>query len=322
MKFVVSLALGLLLATALARAETDPPLSGIAWLEKVASAARSLNYSGTFVYQYGDQVETSRIWHFVDGKEEFEKLEVLDGPAREVIRTNDEVLCYYPEIKTVRVEKRRTKPFPALLPDQLLSLTEYYNIRLGERERIAGRDAQVLVLDPKDGLRYGHKFWADLPTGLLLKARMMNERKETVEQFAFTQISIGGTFDKEALKPKYDAHVPGWTLDSSGLAEAASSDTGWIVGSFPAGFRKIMETKRKLPGRATAVSHIVYSDGLAAISIFIEPLGANTLPVHGVSRQGAINIYSLPVANYMVTVLGEAPSETVVRMGKSVSARK
>lgn len=322
MKFVAGLALTLILGSAPAFAETSPPSTGVAWLQKIANAARSLNYSGTFVYQYGDQVETSRIWHFVDPSGEIEKLEVLDGPAREVIRTNDEVLCYYPDIKTVKVEKRRAKPFPALLPEQLTSLSEYYNIRIGDKERIAGRDAQLLILDPKDGLRYGHKFWADVATGLLLKARMMNERKETVEQFAFTQVSIGGVVDKDALKSKYDAHVPGWTTDSSALGEPAASDSGWIVGSFPAGFRKIMETKRTLPGRPTPVSHIVYSDGIAAISIFVEPLGANSRPVHGISHQGAINIYSRPIADHMVTVLGEAPSATVVQMGRSVSAKQ
>jgi sigma-E factor negative regulatory protein RseB len=321
MKFAVSLALSLIVGSTLALAESDSSNSGVIWLQKIADAARSLNYTGTFVYQHGDQVETSRIWHVVDGSRELEKLEVLDGPVREVIRTDDEVLCYYPEVKTVKADKRRSKPFPALLPDQLASLTEYYDVRMGDRERVAGRDAQLLVLDPKDGLRYGHKFWADVATGLLLKARMINERKETVEQFAFTQVAIGGNIDKEALKPKYDAQGPGWKRDSSGMVETASSDTGWIVGSFPAGFRKIMETKRQLPGRPTPVSHIVYSDGLAAISIFIEPLSPNSHPVHGISHQGAVNIYSRPVAEHMVTVLGEAPSATVVQVGKSVSAR-
>ena len=321
MKFAVSLALSLIVGSTLALAETESPNSGVIWLQKIADAARSLNYTGTFVYQHGDQVETSRIWHVVDGSRELEKLEVLDGPVREVIRTDDEVLCYYPEVKTVKADKRRSKPFPALLPDQLASLTEYYDVRMGDRERVAGRDAQLLVLDPKDGLRYGHKFWADVATGLLLKARMINERKETVEQFAFTQVAIGGNIDKEALKPKYDAQGPGWKRDSSGMVETASSDTGWIVGSFPAGFRKIMETKRQLPGRPTPVSHIVYSDGLAAISIFIEPLSPNSHPVHGISHQGAVNIYSRPVAEHMVTVLGEAPSATLVQVGKSVAAR-
>ena len=192
---------------------------------------------------------------------------------------------------------------------------------LGEHERVAGRDAQLLLLEPKDGLRYGHKFWADSETGLLLKARMLNERKEMVEQFAFTQVSIGGELDREALKPKYDGQGPGWQRDASGMAEGGSTDSGWVVGAYPAGFQKIMETMRKLPGRPAPVAHIVYSDGLAAISVFIEPLGDGTRPVQGVSHQGAVNIYSRPLEEYMITVLGEAPSATVVQMGRSVSAK-
>jgi sigma-E factor negative regulatory protein RseB len=321
MMSVVALVMGLVLGSSLAFAGTAMPDPGVAWLEKVANAARGLNYTGTFVYQYGDQVETSRIWHVLEGARELEKLEVLDGPAREVIRTDDEVQCFYPDTKTVRVNKRRAKSFPALLPQQLASLTEYYTVRLGDRERVAGRDAQILVLEPKDGLRYGHKLWADNETGLLLKARMINERKETVEQFAFTQVSIGGNVDKEALKPKYDGQGPGWRRDASGAAESASTDSGWVVGSYPAGFRKIMETKRKLPGRPAPVAHIVYSDGLAAISVFIEPMAGNARPVQGVSHQGAVNIYSRPLDDHMVTVLGEAPSATVVEMGQSVSAK-
>ena len=322
MKFAVSLAFSVVLGSAPALAEPLPPPAGVAWLQKIASAARKLNYTGTFVYQYGTQVETSRIWHYVDASGEYEKLETLDGPAREVIRNNDEVLCYYPDSKTVKVEKRRPKPFPALVPEHLTALTEYYNIRIGDRERIAGYEAQSLILEPKDGLRYGHKFWADVDTGLLLKARMMNERRETVEQFAFTQLTIGGVFDKEALKSNYNAHVPGWSLDSANPAEPATVDTGWVVTSYPAGFKKILETKRTLPGRPSPVSHIVYSDGLAAISIFIEPMGPERRSVHGISHQGAINIYSRPLAEHMVTVLGEAPSATVVQMGKSVAAKQ
>ena len=222
MKLSASLILVLVVVATAARAESTSPAAGMEWLQKIASAAHKLDYTGIFVYQHGNQVETSRIWHYVDGSGEYEKLETLDGPAREVIRNNDEVLCYYPDRKTVKIEKRRAKPFPALVPEQFMGLTENYAIRLGERERIAGYEAQSLILEPKDAFRYGHKFWADVGTGLLLKARMTNERKETVEQFAFTQLTIGGVLDKEALKSNYNAQVPGWSLDSSEPAAAGS----------------------------------------------------------------------------------------------------
>ncbi len=164
----------------------------LAMLQKIADAARQLNYAGTFVYQHGDQVETSRIVHFADASGEYEKLETLDGPRREIIRNNDEVMCYYLDAKIMRSEKRvARRSFPALLPEQLSALTEYYQIRKGEPERIAGFDSQALVLEPRDGMRYGHKFWAEANSGLLLKARMVNERHNVVEQFSFTQLAIG-----------------------------------------------------------------------------------------------------------------------------------
>ena len=256
MKFAVSLAFSVVLGSAPALAEPLPPPAGVAWLQKIASAARKLNYTGTFVYQYGAQVETSRIWHYVDASGEYEKLETLDGPAREVIRNNDEVLCYYPDSKTVKVEKRRPKPFPALVPEHLTALTEYYNIRIGDRERIAGYEAQSLILEPKDGLRYGHKFWADVDTGLLLKARMMNERRETVEQFAFTQLTIGGVFDKEALKSNYNAHVPGWSLDCSEPCRARGGRYRLGRDQLPGGVQE--NTRNQANPARTTVSRLSY----------------------------------------------------------------
>ena len=175
-----------------AAADTLEQEEALEILERIASAARQLNYVGTFVYQHADRFETSRIVHYVDSTGEYEKLETLDGPRREVIRNNDEVLCYYPDAKVVRSEKRvARRTFPALLPERLHALTEFYRIRKGDPERIAGYDSQALILEPKDGLRYGHKLWADTDTGLLLKARMLNEGNLVVEQFTFTELRIG-----------------------------------------------------------------------------------------------------------------------------------
>ncbi|MGH8694324.1 MAG: sigma-E factor regulatory protein RseB domain-containing protein, partial [Burkholderiales bacterium] len=186
----------------------------LAMLQRIADAARQLNYTGTFVYQHGDQVETSRIVHFADSSGEYEKLETLDGPRREIIRNNDEVMCYYLDAKIMRSEKRvARRTFPALLPDQLSALTVYYQIRKGEPERIAGFDSQALVLEPRDGMRYGHKFWAETNSGLLLKARMVNERHNVVEQFSFTQLAIGSGISRDMVKPSFSVSFPEWRVD-------------------------------------------------------------------------------------------------------------
>lgn len=288
-------------------------------LEQIATAARTLNYNGTFVYQHGERVETSRIVHFVDTDGEHEKLETLDGPRREIIRNNDEVLCYYPDAKVVRSQKRVVqRSFPALLPEQLSSITEYYTVRKGRTKRIAGFDSQAVILEPKDGMRYGHKLWAETNSGLLLKALTLNEAHQVVEQFAFTQLNIGSGVTKEMINPTYQISFPEWRMDRFAHSLINESDTAWTVGDFPPGFRKILQMRRTKQGGRVDVTHMVYSDGMAAVSIFIESM-PNRAVNEGLTRQGAINIYRRSIGDKLVTVLGEAPAATVIRIGNSVS---
>jgi sigma-E factor negative regulatory protein RseB len=310
------------LSGAVAAADPLQQSEALALLQKIADAARQLNYSGTFVYQHGDQVETSRIVHFVDSGNEYEKLETLDGPRREVIRNNDEVLCYYPDAKIVRSDKRvARRTFPALLPEQLSSLAEYYEIRKGESERIGGYDSQALILEPKDGMRYGHKFWADMASGLLLKARMLSEQHNVVEQFSFTQLTIGSGVTREMVQPSFNIRYPEWRLDRFANNTISEVESGWTVKKFPPGFRKILEMRRTKQGNAVLVIHMVYSDGLAAVSVFIEPAATRHRINEGLSQQGAINIYTRTVNDQVVTVLGEAPATTVMQIANSVAPR-
>ena len=296
--------------------QADP----LAWLERIAKAARQLNYSGTFVYQHGDQVETSRITHFFDRTGEYEKLETLDGPKREIIRNNNEILIYDAEHRVVKREKRTPrKNFPALLPDQLSALAEYYQLRKGEHERIAGFDSQALVLQPKDGFRYGHKLWAEAATGLLLKARMVDESDHVVEQFAFTQLVINTGITRDSVRPSF-AMTPEWRREPVGPDSSELADTGWTVKS-PVGFKKVLEMKRFKTGAQSPVAHLVYSDGLAAVSVFIEPLPTKRKFQEGLTHQGAVNIYTRPLPDQLVTVLGEAPAVTVMQMANSVGLR-
>ncbi|MEO8003533.1 MAG: MucB/RseB C-terminal domain-containing protein [Betaproteobacteria bacterium] len=291
-------------------------------LQKIADAAREQNYTGTFVYQHGDQFETSRIAHFVENGNEYEKLESLDGPRREVIRNNEEVLCYYPDAKIVRSDKRvARRTFPALLPEQLSSLTEYYEIHKGDPERIGGFDAQSLVLEPRDGLRYGHKFWADSASGLLLKARMLSERHNVVEQFSFTQLVIGAGVTKEMVQPSFNIRYPEWRLDRFANNTVSEGDSAWTVKNFPAGFRKILEMRRSKQGNSVLVTHMVYSDGLATVSVFIEPAASRNQVNEGLSQQGAVNIYTRMLDDHVVTVLGEAPATTVMQIANSIEPR-
>lgn len=289
---------------------------GTAWLQKIAAVAHRLNYSGTFVYNHGGYMETSRIAHLVDEGGEHERMEVLDGSPREIIRNNDEVICFISGNNTVIVEKRKArKSFPALLPQQLSGINENYAIKLAGVERVAGHDCQSVILEPRDIYRYGHRLCADTASGLLLKASMLNEKNEIVDQFAFTQVNIGGVIGREQLQPQFT--IPRNVNEMQrGIAKV---DPGWQVKSPPAGFKKILELKRAFPGKKYPANHLVYSDELAAVSIFIEPLSGLDKPVSGLSHQGAINVYTKSVADHQVTVLGEVPSVTVMQIANSVT---
>ncbi|MEP6996608.1 MAG: MucB/RseB C-terminal domain-containing protein [Betaproteobacteria bacterium] len=292
------------------------------WLQRAANAARQLNYVGTIVYQHGGRIEMSRLYHLQDAHGESEKLSNLDGPAREIIRNDEQVRCYYPDAKVIRVESRSMhNAFPSLLPQQLATLATYYQFRKAEIARIAGLETQAYVFEPKDGSRYGHKLWADIATGLLLKARLLNERNEPVEQFAFSDIQIGVRLDRDATKPTFATVPADWQVRESPAADIAPRETGWTVRDMPPGFTKIVEGYRTLRGKAAQVAHIVYSDGLVAISVFVEPTPATPQPV-GLSHQGGINVYSRQLDDYLVTVLGEAPGATVRQIAYSVGRRQ
>lgn len=304
-------------------AELADPENGLSWLRKMASASRQLNYTGTFVYRHGNVTEASRIAHYVNAAGgEFERLETLDGPPREVIRTNDQVTCYLPATQTVLIEKRSGRRFPALLPTQLAdSLTEHYLVRQSGMDRAAGYECRVVVLSPKDRLRYGHQFCAEASSGLPLRAKTFDESGVLLESFAFTELKLGVKFDHDQVQSRYAAQSRNWSIARVAKRSVNKPGrTGWVLPNELPGFRKLTESRRSIAGRDTMVSHLVYSDGLAAVSVFIEPL-PKTRPARSLSQQGAVNIYVRMVADHMVTAVGEAPAETVMRIANSLEFR-
>ena len=291
------------------------------WLTRASQAARQLDYIGTIVYQIGSRVESSRITHLYDNGREFAKLVNLDGPAREVVRSEGEVRCYYPDAKLVRVEPETFRNvFPSLSLEQQQSLSRYYSFRLVGDDRVGGRPVQVVVFEPKDGLRYGHRFWSDGATGLLLKARVLNERGDGVEQFAFSDLTINARIDRAMVEPSWPVVPPDWKVIEGISGDVLPRETGWAVTRVPPGFAKIMEGFRKLRGRRERVAHLVFSDGLVSISVFVEPLVAASAPA-GFTQQGGLNVYSVKQDDHLITVMGETPGATVRQIAHSVVHR-
>ena len=304
------------LPDAAAQPRPEEVTDGGVWLARVQAAAQHINYAGTFIYQQGSQVQSSRITHLADASGEHEKLEVLDGQPREFIRHNEDVRCYVPDSKVILSEKRaKSDNFPAVLTAVPIEIDQHYRFARAGMERVAGRSAEVARLDARDKQRYGYKLWSDRETGLLLKAQTIGEQGDVIEQVAFTDIVVGGTIDRARLRPSAPS-TEGWRVEKSEMVPADLSGAGWSVAAPIPGFRKIMEVKRSFGGRRD-VGQIVYSDGLAAISLFIEPADPKGM-AEGDARKGPINVVSKRHGDHWLTVVGEAPAASIRQVANSV----
>lgn len=296
---------------------------GSEWLNRMMTAAQQLSYSGTFVYQSGGQSETSRVVRIVDEQGERERLEVLDGSPREVVRINDEVRCYLPADRRVVIERRASRrAFPALFSRISKGIQDHYTVRVGEGERIAGIEARQLVLEPRDSLRYGYQLWADAESGLLLKARTVDEKNQMVEQFAFTQVVVGSSAETGDTVSKLQGQSSGWRVESLDVPQESRGESPWRLRQPVPGFGKISESVRRLQDDGGEIRHIVFSDGIAAVSLFVGPASRASAAKPSAVRQGAINIYSRRVGASAVTVLGEVPMVTVRRFAEAMELRQ
>ena len=298
-----------------ARADT-----ALDWLGKINRAARTLSYDGTFVYLHNDQLEAVRILHRVEKGRVQERVVSLNGAAREVVRTDQEVRCYLPDEKSVMVEHRRADDtnFPSLLPEQLSGLTTNYDIALGRVGRVTGRTAQQLIIKPRDEYRYGYHLWADQETGLLLQADLRDVNDSLIEQFMFAQVVIGAPIPTAALQPATRGDGFTWHRERKGTV-AEGLTTRWRTAELPSGFRLSRQVLREAPRRQVAVEHLVLTDGLATVSVFIEPIGeSEAAGMLGASHVGAVHAFGVRVEDHLVTAVGEVPAATVALIAGAV----
>jgi len=281
------------------------------WLTRINEAARRLDYDGVFVYLRSGQLETLRIIHKVENGHRRERLVSLTGTPREVIRNDHMVLCYLPDQASVVAEHRKTGAhgFPAVLPERLAIMERYYRIRLDGHGRVAGRDARRVIIEPRDRLRYGYRLWADRQTGLLLRSDLLDPRGAMLEQVMFTHILIGRGVSSADLKPQTRARGYRWHREP--LASSKSPPPArWAVQPLPPGFHQVNRVFRRTPIRKAEVEQLVFSDGLATISLFVEAM-PNRGAIKGPSAMGAVHAYGRKIDGHQVTVVGEVPAETV-----------
>jgi sigma-E factor negative regulatory protein RseB len=294
------------------------------WLMKINHAARNLDYDGVFVYQHDTQLEAMRIIHKAVNNSSKERLVSLNGAPREVIRDDREVRCYWPDKNSVMVEFRKagSSGFPAILPERLQDLEKYYVIKLGKEQRIIDRMAQLVIVKPMDNFRYGYHLWADKESGLLLKADLLNINGKMLEQFMFTQVNIGGAIPDAALTSAVSTKSMVWYREE-GDSRKSPAKPGWTITSLPKGFMLSAHMLRQMPMRKQPVEHLVYTDGLAAVSIFVEKQEKGIKPVKpGTSSMGAVHAYGTNIGEYQITAVGAVPASTVSLIGGSVVPAK
>lgn len=286
-------------------------------LVRIQQAAQRENYAGTFVHQQANQVQSTRITHVVDKSGEHEKLELLDGQEREFVRHGEDVKCYVPDRKLILVEKRaKYDSFPALLTGTPSSLESLYEMSSDGADRIAGRPVVAIRLKPRDDRRYGFRLWYDRDTHLLMKAQTLSDKGGVIEQVSFTDIVIGAGVDPAKVRPTATS-TEGWRTEVSSMVPADLARDGWSIAQPVEGFRKVMEVKRAFGARSD-VGQIVYSDGLSTISVFIEP-GIPPGGVEGDAAKGPIHVVTRKKGDYWLTIVGDAPGDSVRRMAAGVT---
>lgn len=294
------------------------------WLALMNDALMKSNYDGVFSYVHGGQVSTMRVVHGTLDGEPTERLIHLDGAPREVIRHGDKVACILaPGDKLLELEDSiPSGPFARSFARYSGALPQFYHLRVGRKGRFANRDAIELVIDPTDADRFGYRLWVDRKSALLLRSELVDQRGQRLETLQFVKVEIGKPIPPEELNP---APGPGRVLHNLTLAQGAeptASPSAWTVAWLPPGFSMAAWDIRRTPATSKSLDTLMYSDGLAAFSVFIEEM-PRTGPGDEVSRRGATvavaHSLQLPEGHpKLVTVVGEIPTDTARRIAASV----
>ncbi len=297
----------------------DPAMD---WVQRMSDAMRNLNYHGVFVYMHENQLESMQISHRRDPGGEKERLISLNGEAREVIRDNQNLTCIWPSSRKVVVDSSRKNSFsPIFIPDDIARLEKFYQLRLLGEDRVAGAETVVVHIDPRDEFRYGMKFWINAGNGLMMKSSLLDESGREIEQVMFTSLTV---YDDPAdLKfdtmPQIDDSYTLVRYHRGDGDEAGEADDAWQLTRAPRGFWRESVLRRRMPDSGQTIQQMVYTDGLASLSIFIEKQGNGTH--RGGTSMGAVNAYMRVLADHSITAIGEVPAITVRQVAEAVTYR-
>lgn len=309
-----------------------PPADAGAWLVRIQTAAHTGNYRGTLVFSVEGAMSSSRVWHYCAGHQTFEKLESLDGREQCIYRHNDDVHTVWPQSRLAVAEKRLMLAARSATPQSVEPRAlEQYELRHEGLARVAGREAVVFVLEPRDELRYAQRLWADQATGLMLRADVLGTGtgpgRTVIESAAFSEIEIGVKPQPETVTQAV-RKLDGYRVLRPQYRRTQLEAEGWVLARPVAGFKLAGCVKRPLEAadedaRATEpVLQAMFSDGLAHVSLFIEPYDARRHRIEMQARLGATTTVMLRRHEHWITAVGDAPAATLRQFADALERRR
>ena len=305
--------------------ESSNGLDGRGWLERVASAASRTSYHGTMVFSTGSHMSTTRVVRYCTGKDIYEQHESLDGPPRLIYRHNQIVHTLWPQKKVAVVQQRDARaPFPAL-PEGGGDVLAGYQLRLEGTDRVAAHASQVMLLEPHDSLRYAQRLWAEARTGLMLRADVLDREGRVLESIAFTDLKTG-VRPQPANVTAAMSKLDGYQVVKADITRTRLEDEGWALRTPVPGFKQVSCVKRPVDGRearrdSPSIVQSVWSDGLAHVSVFIEPYDASRHKTMK-SSWGATGTLMRPLGDAWITVVGDVPMDALERFAAAVERLK
>jgi sigma-E factor negative regulatory protein RseB len=296
------------------------------WLARIHAAAHERNYQGTLVFSADGALSSARVAHFCEGAQSYERVEVLDGRMQQIYRHNDRVFTLWPHSRVAVVEERDPRQ-ASLRPVIEPRAEENYELREQGTEHVAGREAQILLLSPRDQNRFAQRLWIDTRSGLMLRADVVGARQQVLESSAFSQVEIDvKPRPQSVLQPM--KHLEGYRQVRPSQAPTRLDDEGWVLSSSVPGFQLSSSTRRTLDplegGVAQAsVLQAVFSDGLTHVSLFVEPIDRtrHTRPL--LTQVGATHTLMQPYGNeWWVTVMGDVPAQTLKQFQLALERRR
>ena len=294
------------------------------WLLRMHESSKKRAYIGTYVVSSGGSMSTAKIWHLCEGNQQIERVETLTGAPRTIFRHNDKVVTFLPEQKVVRTEKRESiATFPELIQSADSRIGDFYTLKNDGVERIAGLESDVVLLLPKDNLRYGYRVWTERKKGLVVKLQTLDGAGQVLEQAAFSELQLDAPVKMDKLMQMM-SKVEGYRPEQPALIKTTAKAEGWTLKTPVAGFKSMSCYKRPALSGANSEEPMqwIFSDGLASVSLFVEPFDRQRHDKETSMAMGATQSMSKQLDAYWLTVMGEVPALTLRAFAAALERKK